>query len=61
MYPPPELAKIWRTWVAGTRRVYNATIAYLNQYGVPKTKDLPGKGELKKRQRQLYSQLRLNP
>jgi len=49
MYPPQKLASIWRTWVTGTRRVYNATIAYLNQNGVPKTKDLLGKGDLKKR------------
>lgn len=48
-YPPKELEKIWKTWLAGTRRVYNATIAYLNQNGVPSSKELPGKGNLKQK------------
>lgn len=31
VYPSKELAVIWKKWVAAVRKVYNISIAYLNQ------------------------------
>jgi len=31
VYPSKELAIIWKKWVAAVRKVYNISIAYLNQ------------------------------
>ncbi|MUG96582.1 transposase [Scytonema sp. UIC 10036] len=32
MYPSKELAAIWKKWVAAVRKVYNISIAYLNEH-----------------------------
>ncbi len=44
VYPCKELEKIWRKWVASVRKVYNISIAYLNQHqGYTKIGDKGGK------------------
>ncbi len=44
VYPSKELEKIWKKWVAAVRKVYNISIAYLNQHqGYTKVGDKGGK------------------
>ena len=44
VYPCKELERIWKKWVAAVRKVYNISIAYLNQHqGYTKIGDARGK------------------
>jgi len=44
VYPGKELEKIWKKWVAAVRKVYNISIAYLNEnQGYTKIGDAGGK------------------
>jgi putative transposase len=47
VYPVKTLHQIWKSWVGAVRRVYNISIAYLNEnQKFPKLAKAKGKGEL---------------